>query len=117
MRQKYVVSREGPENDLIIMEYAITETKVKKPASIELPNEKFTFLCKETYEETIVVKSISNGIKSVVSTIRTKNLYPIEPYAIIIAEAVIALYTSSENEPVELFFNDVDLVSFENETE
>jgi len=117
MRQKYVVSREGPDNNLTIMEYAVTETKVKKPASSELPNEKFTFLGKETYEGTVVVESISNGIKSVISTIRTKNLYPIEPYAIIIAEAVITLYNSAENMPVELFFNDVDLVSFNNETE
>lgn len=117
MRQKYIVSREGPDNNLIIMEYAVTETKVKKPASLELPNEKFTFLGKETYENTVVAESVSNGIKSVISTIRTKNLYPIEPYAIIIAEAVITLYNSADNIPVELFFNDVDLVSLNNEAE
>ena len=30
MRQKYVISRDGPNNKLIIKEYSIIETKVKK---------------------------------------------------------------------------------------
>ena len=116
MRQKYVVSRDGPDNNLIIKEYAITETKVKKPASPMIHKGKFTLLCKETYESTIILNSISNGIKSLVPTLRTHNLFPIEPHALVIAEAVIALYDSTENRPIELFFDDVDLVSAEMET-
>ena len=49
MRQKYIISRDGPKKNLIIREYAIIETKVKKPISSMLQNDKFTFLCEETY--------------------------------------------------------------------
>ncbi len=116
MRQKYVVSRDGPNNNLIIEEYAITDTKVKKPASPTLHEGKFTLLCKETYEGKIIFNSISNGIKSLVPILRTHNLFPIEPHAFVIAEAVVALYESTENTPIELFFDDVDLCADDMET-
>ena len=116
MRQKYVISREGPSNMLIIKEYAIIETKVKKPMPSIAQKGKFTFFCKETYEDKVIVKSISNGIKALVAILRTRNFYPIEPYAIKIAETVMTLYNSSENGPVELLFDDVDLVSLDMKT-
>jgi hypothetical protein len=116
MRQKYVISREGPSNMLTITEYAIIETKVKKPIPSTAQKGKFTFFCKETYEDKVIVKSISNGIKALVAILRTRNFYPIEPYAIKIAETVMALYNSSENGPVELLFDDVDLVSLDMKT-
>jgi hypothetical protein len=112
MRQKYVVSRDGPDDRLTIKEYAITETKVKKPVPSIRPKGRFTFLCEETYESKIIVSSISNGTKALIAILRTQNLYPIEPYAAKIAETVITLYNSSESGPVELFFDDVDLVTF-----
>ena len=71
----------------------------------------FSFLCEETYESEIIVSSISIGMNALVATLRTNNLFPIEPYANKIAESVIELYNSSEDGPVELFFNDVDLIS------
>jgi hypothetical protein len=104
MRQKYIISRDGPNNRLIIQEYSIIETKVKKPISPSLKREKFTFLCEETYSSKIILKSISNGIKTLVTILRTHNFYPIEPYATKIAETVMTLYNSSGNGPVELFF-------------
>ena len=111
MRQKYIISRDGPTNKLVIREYAITDTKVKKPVSSMLKNEQFAFLCEETYEGNIIAASISNGIKSLVAILRTDNLFPIEPYATKIAETVITLYNTSEHTSAELFFDDLDLVS------
>ncbi|MGD8836006.1 MAG: hypothetical protein PVJ19_13770 [Desulfobacteraceae bacterium] len=111
MRQKYIIFRDGPNNRLIIQEYSMIETKVKKPISPSLKREEFTFLCEETYSSKIILKSISNGIKTLVTILRTHNFYPIEPYSTKIAETVMTLYNSSENGPVELFFDDVDLVA------
>lgn len=116
MRQKYVISRDGPNNKLIIKEYAITETKVKKPISPSIKRGKFTFLCQETYDSKLILSSISDGLKELIGILRTHNLYPIEPYVAIIADAVMTLYNSSENGPVELFFDDVELVTVEMET-
>lgn len=116
MRQKYVISRDGPNNKLIIKEYAIIETKVKKPISPSLKRGKFTFLCQETYDSKLILSSISNGLKALIGILRTHNLFPIEPYAAKIADAVMTLYNSSEKGPVELFFDDVELVTVDMET-
>jgi hypothetical protein len=116
MRQKYVISRDGPENQLNIKEFAVIETKVKKPAAPLDRHRKFTFFCEETYENKVILGSISVGLKALVAILRTRNFYPIEPYAIKIAETVIKLYNSSDSGPVELIFDDLDLVSLELET-
>lgn len=111
MRQKFIISRGGPNNKLSIKEYAVIETKVKKPASSIAQKGKFTYFCEETYESKTISRSVSFGVKPLVAMLRTHNFYPIEPYATKIAETVMTLYNSSENGPVELFFDDVDLVT------
>jgi hypothetical protein len=93
------------------MEYAILDIRLKKMASSMLKKEYFAFLCEETYESEIIVNSISKGMNALVATLRTNNIFPIEPYVTKIAESVMALYNSSKDGSVELFFDDVDLVS------
>ncbi len=110
MRQKYVITREGPNHQLSIKEYAVIETKVKKPVASMTHNRKFTFYCEETYEDKMIAQSISNGLKSLLTILRTRNFYPIEPYATQIAKSVTKLYQSSDSGPVELIFDDLDLV-------
>ena len=111
MRQKYVISRNGAKDRLKIREYAIIDKNLKKVVSSMLQKGSFSFLCEETYESEIIVSSISKGMNALIAILRTHNIFPIEPYAIKIAESVTALYNSSEDDPVELFFDDVDLVS------
>jgi len=111
MRQKYVISRDDTKNKLKIREYAIIDKNMKKVASSMLQKGNFSFLCEETYESEIVVSSISKGMNALVAILRTQNIFPIEPYATKIAESVMVLYNSSEDDSVELFFDDVDLIS------
>ena len=111
MRQKYVISRDGIKNKLKIREYAIIDKNLKKVASSMLQKANFSFLCEETYESEMIVSSISKGMNALVAILRTHNIFPIEPYAIKIAESVMALYNSSEDGSVELFFDDADLLS------
>jgi hypothetical protein len=111
MRQKYVISRNGAKNNLNIREYAIIDKNLNKVASSMLRKGSFSFLCEETYESEIIVRSISKGMNALVAILRTHNIFPIEPYVTKIAESVMALYNSSEDNSVELFFDDVDLVS------
>ena len=116
MRQKFVISRDGPDNRLKIKEYAVIETKVKKPVASMVQNRKFTFFCEETYESKVILRSIATGLKSLIAILRTHNFYPIEPYATQIAITVMKLYSTSDNGPVELFFDDLDLVSLDVKT-
>lgn len=112
MRQKYVISQYSAKNNLKIQEYAVVDKNMDKVPSSRLKNQDFQYLCKETYENKIVVRAISKGMSSLVSILRTPNIFPIEPYATKIAESVISLYNSPEDvtNPVELFFDDVDLL-------
>ena len=111
MRQKFVISRNDAKNKLKIREYAILDIKLKNTASSMLKSENFSFLCEETYESEIIASSISKGTDALIATLRTDNIFPIEPYANKIAESVTALYNSSEEGSVELFFDDADLIS------
>jgi len=111
MRQKYVISRNGAKNELSISEYAILDKNLNKVASSMLEKDNFSFLCEETYESEMIVSSISKGMNALVTSLRTHNIFPIEPYAAKIAESVVALYDLSEDGSVELFFDDVDLIS------
>ena len=111
MHQKYMISRDGAKSKLKIREYAIIDKNPKKVASSMVQKGSFSFLCEETYESKVIVSSISRGMDALVAILRTRNLFPIEPYATKIAESVIELYNSSEDGSVALFFNDVDLIS------
>ena len=111
MRQKYLISRYGPENDLKIREYSVIKKNLKKVEFSMLRSGDFSFLCEETYKREMIVSSISKGMDVLVATLRTHNVFPIEPYSIKIAESVMDLYNSSENDSVELFFDDVDFIS------
>jgi hypothetical protein len=111
MRQKYVISRDGDKDKLKIREYAVIDKNMKKVASSMLRKGSFSFLCEETYENEIIVSSISKGMNALVAILRTHNIFPIEPYCTKIAESVMGLYNSSEDGSVELFFDDIDLVS------
>jgi hypothetical protein len=110
MRQKYIISRDDIKNILKIREYAILDKNLNKVETSMLQKEDFSFLCEEIYESEIIMSSISKGMSTMVETLRTDNIFPIEPYATKIAGSVMALYNSSGNDSVELFFDDVDLI-------
>jgi hypothetical protein len=110
MRQKYVISRNDAQKTLKISEYAILDKNLNKVASSMLQKENFSFLCEETYEDEIIMSSISEGMNALVAILRTDNIFPIDLYATKIAGSVMALYNSSENDSVELFFDDIDLI-------
>jgi hypothetical protein len=111
MRQKYVISRNIQKNNLIIKEYAIIDKNIKKIETSNLRKDNFSFLCEEKYESDIIVSSIAKGMKALIAVLRTQNIFPIEPYALKIAETVKDLYEISEDGSVDLFFNEVELVS------
>jgi hypothetical protein len=111
MLQKFIISRDRANNKLKISEYAVIDKNLEKLPPSMLQKGSFSILCEETYESETIENSISKGMDALVASLRTQNLFPIEPYAAKIAESVMALYSSSEDSLVELFFDDGDLVS------
>ena len=110
MRQKFVISRNDVKNRLKISEYAIID-KMPKYAVVQIQqDERYTLLGEESYNSEVVASSISKGRGELLAMLRTKNMYPIGPYANKIVDSVIALYQSTKEQSTELFFDDVDLL-------
>lgn len=99
MKQKYVILKDKKNKALIIKEFA------------ELDKEIFSLLCEQTYPDKDVKAAIKDGPEALIATLRTPNMYPIERYAVQIAEEVINLYKPRQtDDSKELFFDDLDIL-------
>ncbi len=98
MKQKYLILKNPEKNELIIREFA------------ELDKERFSLLCEEAYDDEMIEAAIEEGVNTLISKLRTQNMYPIGHYAKKIAESVTTMYVSGDKQSVELFFNDNDLL-------
>ncbi len=98
MKQKYLIFKNPEKNELIIREFA------------ELDKERFSLLCEEAYDDEMIEAAIKEGVNTLISKLRTQNMYPIGHYVKKIAESVTTMYVSGDKQSVELFFNDNDLL-------
>ena len=99
MKQKYTIFKDVQNHQLIIREYAELDKKV------------LSLLCEETYTDVKIESVIKAGKAALISSLRTKNLYPPVIYADKIADAVMTLYGSADRESVDLFFDDAQLLT------
>jgi len=99
MKQKYLILNDKEAKQFKIQEYA------------ELSKETLSLLCEETYDYPAITSAASSGKDALIAALRTNNLYPPGIYADQIAEAVIELQSSAERESVELFFDDINLLT------
>ncbi len=111
MKQRYFISRDKNTSELTIEEYAAVAGNVKRHEVHALAEDDFTLLCTETYEGKMIKKAISQGKETLVSVLRTDNLYPISIYANVIADSVIELYGKDDSLSRELLFDDLDLLA------
>ncbi len=70
-----------------------------------------SLLCEETYDIKGIKTAVSGGKDAVISAIRTSNMYPAGVYAEKIADSIITLYQSKDQDSVEVYFDDFDLIS------
>jgi hypothetical protein len=101
MKQKYTISKNDEKTAIIVKEYA------------ELDKEMFSLLCEETYADEVVIAAVARGKDALIQALRTQNLFPIGIYSEAIAEAVIKMYETGDDQPVELTFDDLDLMTKE----
>ena len=111
MRQKFIIEKNGTVSELNIKEYANLDRENKR-ALKKMDQEFFSLLCEETYDNNLIISAIKEGKDSLVSVIRTRNMYPILIHAEKIADSVIELYASGNNLPFELLMDDKELLDF-----
>jgi hypothetical protein len=98
MKQKYLIINDKKNKQFKIQEFA------------ELNKEMLSLLCEETYDYKTINSAVSAGKETLISTLRTNNFYPPGNYAEKIAAAVYQLHKTKAEEPVELFFDDINLL-------
>ena len=99
MKQKYLIINDRDHKQIKIQEFA------------ELNKEMLSLLCEESYDYKIIKSAIKAGTGTLISALRTNNLYPPGIYAEKIASAVTDLYKSKDQESLELFFDDLNLLA------
>lgn len=99
MKHKYTLIKDADNKQLVIREYG------------ELDKDAMSLLCEESFDQKTVKAAIKEGGNTLVSTLRTKNLYPPGVYAVQIAQAVEQLYGSNREEPLDLLFDDLDAIT------
>ena len=95
MKQKYAIIREDDPNGIIIREFS------------ELDKDILSLVCEETYDLEKLRSAMDKGKDSLISVLRTQNLFPPKSYIDEIAENVISLLQSDEKTATELFFDEL----------
>jgi len=98
MKQKYEILMDAAGKKLIIREHA------------ELDKDLMSLLCEESFDQARIKAAASAGKDALVAALRTHNLYPPGIYADRIADAVVGLFAAKSQEPVELYFDDAELL-------
>ncbi|AOY58283.1 hypothetical protein [Desulfococcus multivorans] len=107
MRHKFTILQDTDKDTFIIREYAVVEKHLKKMLTLMPSEDDFSLMAEETYAGKNLSKLISRGaVAELVTSLRTDNLFPINPYATKIAESIIAMHASAECRFMELFFDD-----------
>ena len=99
MKQKYLILNDKKNKLFKIQEFA------------ELDKDMMSLLCEEAYDYKTIKSAISGGKDELISALRTKNMYPPGIYAEKIATALMELHKSKDQESVELFFDDINLLT------
>ena len=99
MKQKYLILNDKENKQIKIQEFA------------ELNKQTLSLLCEEAYDYKTIKSAISAGKDELIAALRTNNMYPPGIYAEQIAGAVNKLLKSRKQESVELYFDDINLLT------
>ena len=101
MKQKFFVQKSTTDAQIIIRENA------------ELDKELMSLLCEERFDVDTLKAALESGRESLIGALRTRNLYPPKAYAEKIADAVQELLSNADEDAIELYFDDLDLLDKE----
>jgi len=111
MIQKFLIVRDREKSVLTIKEFAIVDGLLKNVDYQNLKEDPFSFVCKAEYDSKKIEAALSKGKHAIISSIRTNNMYPIGNYAEALAESITNLFESENSQSVEVYFDDIELIS------
>jgi len=114
MKQIFIIRKNTEKNELTIQEFAYLDKELKLMEFVNLDKKSFSLLCKETYDGKKMRAAIKKGKDTLVSELRTENMFPIGLYVDKIAESVMELYESKNLDSLELVFDDKESLGISN---
>ncbi len=115
MIQRYDISLERAANRLSIKEFAAIGRKLGKNGYSDSAQERFSFIHEVSYDGDRIRAAINKGQEALISELRSDNFFPIYSWAKIMAEEVTNLFNGSLDHFSELFFDDQNLFSEDDE--
>ena len=106
--QKYEIIKDNSKKKLKIREYAVIDKRLKNVSQSLLRPEDYALLHEETYDTKMIRSAISGGTMDLVSALRTPIFFPNAKSIATIAESVVKLYNSKNENSIELILKDGD---------
>jgi hypothetical protein len=102
-------------NRLLIREFAVIGRKPRKSEDLDMALQNFSLIHEVTYDVGIIRDAIQEGSEALISALRSDDFFPIRACAKIIAESVTGLFNGNPGPSSEVFFDDLTLLSTDNE--
>jgi len=111
MKQKYQIVKDIKSKELLIKEYAVLASNPRRKDLPTILEEDYALLSEQTYENTAVKASISEGKTALIAFLRNSNFFPVGWCIDKIADSVITMFDTKEEQSEELVFDDKNFIA------
>ena len=106
MKQKFHIQKSLKKKELVIQEYAVIQSDLRKRDKAVIQEEDFALLCEQTYDIRNLKSSISEGRMALIAELRTQNFFPIGFYINKIAGKIMEMLSVNGDQSAVLIFDD-----------
>ena len=111
MKQKYQIVKDMTSKELLIKEYAVLASNPRRKDLPTVLEEDYALLSEQKYDNKAVKDAISRGKNALIEFLRDYNFFPVGWCIDKIADTVIAMFESKEDQSEELVFDDKNFIA------
>ena len=108
MRQKYIVSKNAETEEMTIQEFAVVDNDSYRKDKYLLTDADFVLLSEQSYPLDDFKKAISKDRENIIEGLRTGEFFPARLCAEKIADSIVELFKSENDQPIVLIYDDKD---------
>ena len=108
MRQKYIVSKKAETKEMTIQEFAVVDNDSYRKDKYLLTDADFVLLSEQSYPLDVFKKAISKDKEVIIESLRTGEFFPARLCAEKIADSIVELFNSENDQPIVLIYDDKD---------
>lgn len=108
MRQKYILSTNEKNKEMLIQEYAVVDNDSYRKDKYLLTDADFVLLSEQNYAVSAIKAAMAKDKDELVDTLRIREFFPARMCAEKIADSVMELFSKTAEEPIVLIYDDKD---------